>query len=327
MKLMRYFIPALTVLASSLPITTQAEDFPITIEHKFGTSVIPEKPERVASIDYGGIGNLLAVGVEPVTVRQWRPGDGFDYTAGPWAEPYLNSQPLVLEGDLNFEAIAGTNPDIIIALYSGIDADDYEKLSLIAPVVPVPEGKGNYDLPWDERARLAAYAVGEAASAEQQIDVIHQRLADIASAHPQWHDLTVVVGGFRDANPWAYTRNDARTAFLLSMGFKSPPALDELTDEHNFNIELSPEQVDVINADVLVHYGNSEKTLQALDHPAHPFLKASQSGGEIYLPNLVVAALARISLLSIPSALDALEPMLEAAADGDPETRVPDARY
>lgn len=327
MKMTCRVFGALILLSASATVTAQAEDFPITIEHKFGSSIIPEKPGRVASIDYGGIGNLLAVGVEPVTVLQWRAQDGFDFTAGPWAQPYLNTQPLVLEGDLDFEAIAGTNPDVIIAVYSGIDADDYEKLSLIAPVVAVPEGVGNYDLTWDERARLAAYAVGEAASAEQQIEAINQRLADIASDHPQWRDLTIVVGGFRDANPWAYTRNDARTAFLLSMGFESPTALDELTEAHSFNIELSPEQVDVINADVIVHYGNSEKTLQALNHPARPFLKASKTGGEIFLPDLVVAALARISLLSIPSALDALEPMLEAAADGDPATQVPDARY
>ena len=47
------------------------------------------------------------------------------------------------------------------------------------------------------------------------------------------------------------------------------------------------------------------------------------SGGEIYLPDEVVAAFARVSLLSLPIAIESILPMLEAAADGDPATAVP----
>lgn len=77
---------SLIALALATSTSAIAEEFPLTIEHKFGTTIIEDKPERVASIDYGGIGNLLAVGVSPVTVLQWRAMDGFEYTAGPWAE-------------------------------------------------------------------------------------------------------------------------------------------------------------------------------------------------------------------------------------------------
>ncbi len=171
---------SLIALACALISPAFSEDFPLTIEHKFGTTVIENKSERIASIDFGGIGNLLAFGVSPVTVRQWRAMDGFEYTAGPCAEHLLTSEPVVLEGDLDFEAIAATRPDVIIALYSGIDSEEYEMLSLIAPVVA-----SDYGLPWDERALIAARAVDEEANAERQIAAITDRLTEIAAAHTE----------------------------------------------------------------------------------------------------------------------------------------------
>ncbi|WP_220432502.1 ABC transporter substrate-binding protein [Saccharospirillum alexandrii] len=305
-----------------------AEDFPLTIEHKFGTTVIEDQPERVASIDYGGIGNLLAVGISPVTVRQWRAIDGFEYTAGPWAEHLLTTEPVVLDGDLDFEAIAAAKPDVIIALYSGIDSVEYEKLSLIAPVVAVPQSISDYGLPWDERALITARAVGEEANAGRQIAAIEDRLTEIAAAHPEWHGKTAVIGGFRQeqGQPYAYTTHDVRAQFLYEMGFTETPAMNALTGETDFVINLSTEQLDVINADVMVYYVTDAGMQDALAEPSRRFLSAYGSGGEVFLGDLPVAALARVSLLSIPVALEALVPMLEGAADGDPSTPVPDAR-
>lgn len=322
-------LPAsLIALALTTCTLAFAEEFPLTIEHKFGTTVIEDKPERVASIDFGGIGNLLAVGVSPVTVIQWRALDGFEYTAGPWAEHLLTTEPVILEGDLDFEAIAATKPDVIIALYSGIDSEEYEKLSLIAPVVAVPEGISDYGLPWDERALIAARAVGEEANAERQIAAIADRLAEIAAAHPEWHGKTAVIGGFRQEqrHPFAYTSNDVRAQFLYQMGFSETPAMEELTGDSDFVINLSNEQLDVINADVIVYYVTDTGMQDTLAEPSRRFLRAHKTGGEVFLGDLPVAALARVSLLSIPVALDALVPMLEAAADENPDTRVPDAR-
>lgn len=309
-----------------LALPALAQEFPLTIAHKFGTTVIPAKPERVASIDYAGLDNLLAVGVSPVTVRQWRPMDGFAYTAGPWAAPLLTTEPVVLEGDLDFEAIAATEPDVIIALYSGIDQDAYDKLSLIAPVVAIPAGSSDYGLSWEDRARRVAQAVGEEEKAESQIAAIADKLAAIAAAHPQWATKTAALGSFTDGAPWAYSMYDVRAKFLYEMGFSQTPAMDELADPTNFWLELSAEQLEVIDADVMVYYTMDKQVQAVLDEPNRQFLKASKTGSEVFLGDLTIAALSRVSLLSIPVALENLVPMLEAAADGDPTTVVPDAR-
>lgn len=315
--------PVAAALAAALalfPLTPAlAQEFPLTIPHKFGETTIPEKPERVASVDYGGLGNLLALGVEPVIVRDWR--DDFPYTAGPWAAPLLKGEPVVIDGPLDPEIVAASDPDVIIALWSGIDQSEYDQLSQIAPVVAVPDRAGDYALPWDARALIAGRAVGEEAAAARQIAEIEERLAGIRAAHPDWAEATAVVGSVVEGQFNAYTSEDVRAQFMVALGFDTPEALDEITGDA-FHLMLSPETIAPYDADVIVWYGGGDRLPETLDFAARPFLAAHRDGGEIFLPDDVIAAFARVSLLSIPAVLDALEPMLVAAADGDPATEV-----
>ncbi len=127
----------------------------------------------------------MALGVLPVTIRHWY-GDR-PRSVWPWADPLLMApDPVILRGDLDVEAIAATDPDVIIALWSGIDQELYDKLSLIAPVVAVPEGVDDFGLPWDTRALLTGQAIGRAEEAQAQVDAINARLDAVAAAHPEW---------------------------------------------------------------------------------------------------------------------------------------------
>ncbi len=110
------------------------------------------------------------------------------------------------------------------------------------------------------------------------------------------------------------------------MGFTETPAMNELTGENDFVINLSTEQLDVMDADVLIYYVTDAGMQDVLAEPSRQFLRVYETGGEVFLGDLPVAALARVSLVSIPVALEALVPMLEGAADGDPSTPVPDGR-
>jgi len=307
------------LLALALATPALAQEFPVTIEHKFGTTVIEAKPERVASLDYGGIGNLLKLGVTPVIVREWR--DKFPSTTPPWGQSLLTSEPVVFAGDIDPELVASANPDVIIALASGIDEDLYAKLSLIAPVVAIPSGLGDYELPWDQRALIAARAIGAETEAQRQIEAIHARFAEVRETHPEWAGKTAVVGRIVEGEFSAFNKLDIRAKFLNEFGFVTPTALDDITETAFFNL-VSPELIEPIDADVLVWYGGSGALQESLDYPARPFLKAGANGGEIFLTDEHLAAIARQELLSIPVAVDFLVPLLEAAADGDPATAV-----
>jgi iron complex transport system substrate-binding protein len=297
-----------------------AQDFPLTIAHTFGTTVIEERPERVASIDYNGADNLLALGVQPVTVKYWF-GD-YPRAVWPWADELLEGTHEILKGDLNFEQIAAAEPDVIIALYSGITERDYEKLSAIAPVVAVPEGMGDYELSWDQQALIVGRAIGMEAEAEAQVEAIKARLAAMARRHPDWAGQTITLGTVWEGAPYVYTVSDPRVQLLNQVGFANHGAVEAVSSPGEFSVEISAERPEAFDADVLIWFADEglDPIRSAIFRPT---LTAVREGREIFLGPLVTSALSHTSLLSLPYAFEVLEPSIELAIDGDPATEVP----
>src|SRR5690606_23443011 len=118
----------------------QEPSFPVTVEHALGTTVIPARPERVATVSWANHEVPLALGVVPVGFAAANFGDDDGDGLLPWVAARLQelgAEPPALfdEGDgIDFEAVAATRPDVILAAYSGLSRADYETLSQIAPV-------------------------------------------------------------------------------------------------------------------------------------------------------------------------------------------------
>lgn len=300
------------ILAES---SAAAQDFPLTIKHKFGTTVIESQPQRIATVDYAGADDLLAMGVQPVAIRYWY-GDQ-EGALWPWAAAKLTTHPEVLRGEINYEQIAAADPDIILALWSGITQGDYQQLSRIAPVVAAPEGVGDFALPWDRRARLVGRAVGREAEARARITAIRARLGTIAAAHPDWAGKTASVGFAMNGSPGAYSAHDIRAQLLAQMGFRLPRALVEAGgDDPSFAITLSEEALNVMDANLIVWIAPNGD-FSAIDALlTRRFLSAAKGGHEVLAGELLSGALSHASLLSLPYALDALVPGIEAALDG-----------
>jgi ABC-type Fe3+-hydroxamate transport system substrate-binding protein len=116
--------------ASTSEAAADSSAFPVTINHKYGSTTIESKPERVVVAGLREQDALLAMGVMPVATTDWfgdHPGSVF-----PWAEDELGDAkvPVVLTQDdgVQIEKIAAQRPDLIIAVYSGSAAiiTDYE---------------------------------------------------------------------------------------------------------------------------------------------------------------------------------------------------------
>ncbi|SFD78290.1 ABC transporter substrate-binding protein [Roseivivax sediminis] len=308
--------PALAATLTLAAIPAWAQDFPLTIPHKFGEAVIEAEPERVATLDFSGADDLLALGIQPVALRYWY-GD-FDGPLWPWAAPELTAEPAVLRGEIDYEKVAASNPDVILALWSGITEADYEHLSRIAPVVAVPEGIGDYELPWDDRARIAGRAVGREDAAEDRIAAIDTRLDDIAEAHPDWDGKTASVAYAMSGTPGAYTSADIRPKLLSRLGFETPDAIDAASGPGNpFAVTLSEEALATIDADVIlwISTDGDHAPIEAL--VTRRFLSATKGGHEVFAGELLGSALSHASLLSLPYALDTLVPALEEALAGN----------
>jgi iron complex transport system substrate-binding protein len=65
----RFVLALIAFVALALPAFGQA--FPVTIEHKFGSTTIPAKPTRVVSLGFSGHDDILALGVVPIAIRWW----------------------------------------------------------------------------------------------------------------------------------------------------------------------------------------------------------------------------------------------------------------
>lgn len=321
MKSISIFISA-ALLSFALALSPAlAQEFPLTIEHKYGTTIIEEKPERVASLDYNGADNLLAFGVQPVTIRYWY-GD-YERAVWPWAGALLEGTPTILKGGLDFEAIAAADPDVIIAIWSGITDDEYEKLSAIAPTVAVPEGVGDYALPWNELAMIAGQATGNEAKAEELVQSVRDGLASIATLHPEWDGMTASVTTHWSGRTGVYTAEDIRPFLLSDLGLVTPAAVDEAAEEGQFWIELQEETLEIITADVVIWFTDTGEPDALEDIAVRPTLPFYAQGREVVADTLLASAFSHGSVISLPYALDRLASMIEAAIDGDPETAVP----
>lgn len=318
---MRSIAPALLLTASLLAAPALGQEFPLTMETNFGTSVIDERPVRVATIDASGADDLLALGIQPVVIKYWF-GD-YPRVVWPWADAHLEEVPdYVVRGDLDFEAILAADPDVIIALWSNITQADFDRLSQIAPVVAVPPGVGNYDMSWDERALRLGLALGLEEEAHEQVDAIRNQLDAVAESHPEWAGLTVSVAAIRaQGDPGAYTSGDIRAQLLADMGFETPQVIEDLaTQDSPYWASLSLEDLSPLDGDLIIWLSSDGEFDNVMDLTSRPYLAAVEDGREVFSGKELTGAFSHATLLSLPYAIETIVPMIEAALDGDPQT-------
>ena len=122
--------------------------FPVTIEHAYGETTITEKPERIATVAWANHEVPLALGVVPVGMSKATWGDDDNDGVLPWVEDKLEElgaeTPVLFDetDGIDFEAVADTAPDVILAAYSGLTQEEYDTLSKIAPSWPTPRSRG-----------------------------------------------------------------------------------------------------------------------------------------------------------------------------------------
>ena len=62
----------------------EANAFPVTIDHKFGSTTIEQAPSRIAAVGIGDADVLLSLGLTPVLVPVWK--GSTDDGIGVWAD-------------------------------------------------------------------------------------------------------------------------------------------------------------------------------------------------------------------------------------------------
>lgn len=325
-KMILALCTAVSVGVLSLSVDAKEAHYPLKVEHKYGVSVIPKKPIRVATLDWAGADNILALGYQPLTTRYWF--GSYKDGIWPWARSLLTAEPSVINGEINYEQIAATKPDVIMAARSGISRQDYLQLSKIAPVIATPKGEGDYTMPWDKRARLLAQVLDKEDRGQELIAKIESQIASVKKAHPDWAGKTFAMATYWNGSVGVYSGDDMTVNLIAKMGLTLSPSVADLTRKGEFYMTLSEEELGLIDADVLFWYvtGDNKKQIESL--ALRPYMRAFKEGREIMLPpnSMVNSALSYSSLLSLPIAIDQIVPLIELAIDGDGSTVVPLAK-
>jgi iron complex transport system substrate-binding protein len=242
-----------------------ASEYPIVIKHAFGETVIESKPERVATIQWANHDVALALGVVPVGFSAANYGVQDDSGLLPWTAAKLKelnvAAPNIFQDTdgLDFEAISDTNPDVILAAYSGITQEDYDILKQIAPVVPY-ETKP-WVTTWREQVNLNATGMGMKAEGEQLIKDTENLIKEKASTYSQLQGKKVVWVNFsaKDFSKFhIYTPVDPRGAFLVELGMTYPESVtSQIADPTSYSFSVSAENADMLNdADLIIGYGD-----------------------------------------------------------------------
>ncbi|HHV13397.1 MAG TPA: ABC transporter substrate-binding protein [Clostridiales bacterium] len=258
--------------ATDTPVSeagTEAEEstsatYPVTIEHAFGKTVIEKQPERVVTVAFGNQDVVLALGVVPVGFSAANYGVQDESGMLPWTQQKLKelgvTEPNVFQDTdgIDYEAVSDSNPDIILAPYSGITQEEYDLLSKIAPVVAYP--KTAWTISTEEWISITAKALGLEEKGKALISSMQDTIAEKKAAHPEFEGKKFVWISFNEkdlSSLHAYSPEDTRCQFLYEFGFTYPESVSQYIKEGSYSLSLSAENADLLyDADFLIGYSS-----------------------------------------------------------------------
>jgi iron complex transport system substrate-binding protein len=301
------------------PAAADRGTYPVTVEHAYGATEVPEAPQRVVSLGYTDQDAVLALGVVPVAIREFtgnRPS-----ATWPWASDRLQGrQPQVLSGDsISAEAVAALEPDLIVAVSAGLSREEYDLFSRVAPTITQPPGADAYQTAWQDATRLIGTALGRSDEAERLVSDLEGRFAAVTAEYPQFAGRRAAIAAASSTNAgfFVWTSQDNRGRFLTSLGFTVPETFDQLAGG-NFYADISNERLGLLDENDVVGWleipGNENASLEA--QPGYPALRIGQEGRVVRLTQEQGVALSFSSVLSLPALLDELPAGFAAALGG-----------
>lgn len=299
--------PESTATSGSNPASDDA--FPVTVEHVYGETTISEKPERVATIAWANHEVPLALGIVPVGMSKASWGDDDDNGILPWVEEKLDElggeTPVLFDetDGIDYEAVADTEPDVILAAYSGLTQEEYDTLSKIAPVVAFPEVAWGTSV--DDMIELDSKALGLEKEGEALIEQLHADADKALEENSILKDKKVLFS-YIDPTDLSqvgyYTAIDTRPGYLHDLGLPFPSIVEENKDSDQFYLTVSSEEAQKFDdVDLFITYGDESIIPLLQADPLLSKIPAIAEGRIAILPDASpIAASANPSPLSIP---------------------------
>lgn len=295
-----------------------AAGFPLTIDGDEGPMTLEAPPGRVVSVgQYRDTDAAVALGLVPLATPDL---SGFiEGGVSPWLRAALGSRPapelLGTDAGTPFEKIAALRPELILATDSSTLTDDYSLLSRIAPTLSSLNGY-NKDT-WQVTTTRVGQALGQDARAAEIIPEVEARISAVKAGNPGFAGRTFTIGPVTaegTVNTISRT-DDASAIFMSQLGLELSPAVRDLPQgAFPGRAEISPERLDLIDADVVILTFNTPEAQERLEADRlFQRIPAVERGSYIALDLPTALAIAFPSALSIPYALDQSVPRIAEA--------------
>ncbi|MEU0465996.1 iron-siderophore ABC transporter substrate-binding protein [Amycolatopsis sp. NPDC006131] len=297
------------------PATPASGQFPVTIPTAFGDVTIEQQPKRVVALGWGDAEVALTLGVQPVGAADWLPigGDG----VAPWMpqDKHYTTAPTMLGTlEVSAEQVAALNPDLILDTRASGDKARYDQLAALGvPVLSIPAGGEAYATTWQQQLDMIGKALGRTAEAAQVRNDLDAKFQQAADAHPEFKGKTVAVGAKMATSYGAYVNGGARIEFMERLGFAQSPAVQALAGK-DFYITVSPERMDLFNADLTVISPIGIDASQIDSDPLFQAVPSVKAGHVVVLSDKTISqAFASATPLGLSYAIDKVVPMITEA--------------
>ncbi|WP_377266977.1 ABC transporter substrate-binding protein [Peterkaempfera sp. SMS 1(5)a] len=252
-------------------------EWPRTIKHAMGSTVIKAQPKRVVVLDVGELDNVVSLGVKPV---------GLALTEGsPELPSYLKKDAgtpadIGTINSLNLEAIAALKPDLILGSQLRAAAS-YDELSKIAPTVfSIRPG-----FTWKQNYLLNAAALDRTAQAQANLAAYQKRATSLGDKLGAHKPTVSMVRYMPNGLIRLYANDSFIGTILKDVGIPRP----KNQDIADLAAEISAENIDQADADYIFTgvYGDPKATdkSKAQGNPLWKNLKAVKAGHAYDVPD------------------------------------------
>jgi len=233
------------------------DEYPKTIVHAKGTTVIPAQPVRIVTTSFTGADHLLELGIVPVATGALEHMEAF----GIYDEALSKANIEDLGVNPSYEKILELQPDLIISFdWEGVDD---EKLSQIAPTIVLDSTNNPY---FFKRTFLTvAEAVGKTVEAESFINKFTDELEAVRTVMKEkgFEGKTATFISTTQKGYFVYSDKTVST-YYDDLGFKTVPDV-------NLDQEVSMEGLSKIDSDFIFvgeDYKVKGDTLKQLEQSA-----------------------------------------------------------
>ena len=283
----------------------------ITIEHAWGSTDVVGTPERIVSLDPSFTDALLAVGVTPVGYVT----SDILIEGGilPWQEGLEGVEQIQFNGiSYDNQDVFNLDPDLIVGSYSIEDQERFDALSSIAPTIGAVDPDREVQR-WQDLVMLAGRVTRQDDLAAQVIADTATDLADRAADLPGLDGKTYTFVNYvpGDALYVVADPDDGAAEVFAALGMSINPKALEAADGATGRAKFSLEQVDLLEADMIIVLANGGDPNDLIGWSA---LTAVGNDAVVEVDMVEATALNQPTSLSLPWVLDQIGGTLEKAA-------------